>query len=81
MGLKSLIWLVLITDLRPPEKMSRTAALYRFAVKRCGFGEKPSTVRVADVAAGELADLGVEMLAGDEQDAETPPPGQLPVTG
>jgi transposase len=33
------------------------SSLYRFAVKRCGFGEKPSTVRVADVAPGELAEI------------------------
>ena len=28
------------------------SSLYRFAVKHCGFGDKPSTVRVADVAPG-----------------------------
>ena len=32
-------------------------SLYRFAVKRCGFAEKPTTVRVADVAPGELAEI------------------------
>jgi transposase len=33
------------------------SSLYRFAVKHCGFGDKPSTVRVADVAPGELAEI------------------------
>jgi len=32
-------------------------SLYRFAVKHCGFAEKPTTVRVADVAPGELAEI------------------------
>jgi transposase len=33
------------------------SSLYRFAVKHCGFGDKPTTVRVADVAPGELAEI------------------------
>ena len=33
------------------------SSLYRFAVKHCGFGERPTTVRVADVAPGELAEI------------------------
>jgi transposase len=33
------------------------SSLHRFAVKHCGFGEKPTTVRVADVAPGELAEV------------------------
>jgi transposase len=33
------------------------SALYRFAVKHCGFGEKPTTVRMAEVAPGELAEV------------------------
>ena len=33
------------------------SSLYRFAVKHCRFGERPSTVRVADVAPGELAEI------------------------
>ena len=32
-------------------------SLYRFAVKHCGFSEKATTVRVADVAPGELAEI------------------------
>jgi transposase len=33
------------------------SALYRFAVQHCGFGEKPTTVRMAEVAPGELAEV------------------------
>jgi transposase len=33
------------------------STLYRFAVKHCGFGDKPSTVLIADVAPGELAEI------------------------
>ena len=33
------------------------SSLYRFAVEHCGFGEKSTTVRVADVAPGELAEI------------------------
>ena len=33
------------------------SSLYRFAVKHCGIGERPSTVRVAEVAPGELAEV------------------------
>ncbi len=33
------------------------SSLYRFAVKHCGFGDRPTTVRVADVAPGELAEI------------------------
>lgn len=33
------------------------SALYRFAVKHCRFGEKPTTVRMAEVAPGELAEV------------------------
>ena len=33
------------------------SSLYRFAIKHCGFGERPSTVRMADVAPGELAEI------------------------
>ena len=33
------------------------SSLYRYVVKHCGFGEKPTTVRVADVAPGELAEI------------------------
>jgi transposase len=33
------------------------SSLYRFAVRHCGFGDKPTTVRVADVAPGELAEI------------------------
>lgn len=33
------------------------SALYRFAIKHCGFGERTSTVRMADVAPGELAEI------------------------
>ena len=33
------------------------SSLYRFAVKHCSFGEKQTTVRVADVAPGELAEI------------------------
>ena len=32
-------------------------SLYRFAVKHCGFGAKRTTVRMADVAPGELAEV------------------------
>ena len=45
------------------------SSLHRFAVKHCGFGQKPTTVRMADVAPGELAeiDFGRLGLAPDEQ--------------
>lgn len=33
------------------------SSLYRFAVKHCGFGQTPTTVRMADVAPGELAEI------------------------
>ena len=33
------------------------SGLYRFAVKHCGFGEKATTVRMAGVAPGELAEV------------------------
>lgn len=33
------------------------SSLYRYAVEQCGFGEKSTTVRVADVAPGELAEV------------------------
>ena len=33
------------------------SSLYRFAVQHCSFGDKPTTVRVADVAPGELAEI------------------------
>ena len=33
------------------------SSLYRFAVEHCGFGDKLTTVRVADVAPGELAEI------------------------
>lgn len=33
------------------------SSLYRFAVEHCGFGEKSTTVRVAEVAPGELAEI------------------------
>ncbi len=32
-------------------------SLYRFAVRHCGFAGKPTTVRMADVAPGELAEI------------------------
>ena len=32
-------------------------SLYRFAVKQCGFAERPTTVRMAEVAPGELAEI------------------------
>ena len=33
------------------------SSLYRFAVKHCGFGDRATTVRVATVAPGELAEI------------------------
>ena len=33
------------------------SSLYRFAMKHCEFGERASTVRMADVAPGELAEI------------------------
>lgn len=45
------------------------SSLHRFAVKHCGFGQKPTTVRMADVAPGELAeiDFGKLGLIQDKQ--------------
>jgi transposase len=45
-------------------------ALYRFAVKHLEFGRKPVTVRVAEVAPGELAEVDFGRL-GYLRDAET----------
>lgn len=46
------------------------AGLYRFAVKHCGFGEKKLTVRMANVAPGEVAEVDFGRL-GLVPDGET----------
>lgn len=46
------------------------SALYRFAVREFGFGSQPATVRMADVAPGELAEVDFGKL-GSLLDPET----------
>ena len=45
------------------------SSLHRFAVKHCGFGLKPATVRMANVAPGELAEVDfgrLGMIPGEQ---------------